>query len=139
MKLVSCGKSPSEPLSPHILIYKLPLSAIISVMHRATGVALHLVVLTLVFLSSAYILSGSEHTAYGCIQKFYGTITGRAFVLLLGMMMLFHMTNGIKYIIMDVFIGKLFNKRNINISIAVVMLITVLLSGIFGFVLFKGI
>ncbi|MGH8499792.1 MAG: succinate dehydrogenase, cytochrome b556 subunit, partial [Methylococcales bacterium] len=38
----------SRPLSPHLQIYRLPLTAILSITHRATGVAITLGMIYLV-------------------------------------------------------------------------------------------
>ena len=42
-----------RPLSPHLQIYRLPLTALLSISHRITGVALSLGLLLLVWLLAA--------------------------------------------------------------------------------------
>ena len=71
-------KSSNRPLSPHLQIYKLPLSARLSILHRLTGLALTAgaFVLVLWLLALAF-NSGLAITIY----SFFTTTIGKVFLI----------------------------------------------------------
>lgn len=87
-----------RPLSPHLQIYRLPLLALLSITHRATGVALvaGLVVLAWWLGSAAY---GPE--AFARAQGVIGSPIG--YLLLFGWTaaLFFHLCNGIRHLLWD--------------------------------------
>ncbi len=90
------------PLSPHLQIYRLPLTAILSVIHRATGVVLGFGALILVWVL-ATAANGAEafEPAYQHLASWYGQIFlfGMTFALYL------HFCNGIRHLFWDVGLG----------------------------------
>lgn len=90
--------SRNRPLSPHLQIYRLPLLAIMSITHRATGVALSIGTLLL-----AYWLGSAAYgpTAYAQASSLIGSPIG--YLLLLGwsVALFYHLSNGIRHLLWD--------------------------------------
>ena len=63
-----------RPLSPHLQVYKPQLTAVLSILHRATGVFLTLGTVLLVYWLLA-LSTGPE--AYADAQAFFGSAFGR--------------------------------------------------------------
>ena len=87
-----------RPLSPHLQIYKPQLTSVLSISHRATGLALSAGTLVLVWwlLAAA---AGPE--AYASAQSFLGSWFG--ILLLIGwtFSLFFHLCNGIRHLVWD--------------------------------------
>ena len=88
----------NRPLSPHLQIYRLPLLAMLSILHRATGVALSVGAL---YLATWVIYAASNPTAYALFQSFNTSIVGR--IVLGGWLFcgFFHLFNGIRHLFWD--------------------------------------
>jgi len=92
----------NRPLSPHLQVYRLPLSAILSVLHRATGVFLTLGTLLLVW----WLLSVAEgESAYLGAQAVMGSFLGQLVLLGWTFSLFFHLANGIRHLFWDVGYG----------------------------------
>lgn len=91
-----------RPLSPHLQIYRPQLTSVLSITHRATGIALVAGTLVLVYwlLSLA---SGAE--AYASAQALLGSWLGRIVMLGLTFSLFFHLCNGIRHLFWDVGLG----------------------------------
>lgn len=92
----------NRPLSPHLQVYRLPLPAIMSILHRATGVAL-LGGATLAvwwFLAAA---TSEAHFAFadGLLTSWIGNLVmlGSAWALF------YHLANGVRHLIWDMGLG----------------------------------
>lgn len=112
----------NRPLSPHVSIYRFPLNASLSILHRATGVALgaSLVVIVWWFLAAA------------TSESYFATVNGLA-TSWLGWLVLFvsmgslwyHFVNGIRHLIWDT--GAHFGKRRVYRSGLTGVLVAVVL------------
>ena len=88
----------NRPLSPHLQVYRLPLSAILSILHRATGVALSLGTLLLVWWLVSVAQGEAEfNLASSIVNSFLGQLVlfGWSFALF------FHLSNGIRHLFWD--------------------------------------
>ncbi len=96
-----------RPLSPHLQIYKMPLTAgVMSITHRITGVALAVGTLVLTY----WLLSiGLGEEAYKSAQSLLGSFIG--LVLLFGwtLALFYHLFNGIRHLFWDA--GKGFDIK----------------------------
>jgi succinate dehydrogenase / fumarate reductase cytochrome b subunit len=91
--------TPAErPLSPHLQIYRLQITSILSVSHRATGLALSLGTLLLVWWLVA-LARGPE--AFASAQGFVGSWLGRLLLLGWTFSLFFHLANGIRHLCWD--------------------------------------
>lgn len=104
-------KTNNRPLSPHLQVYKMPLSAKLSILHRLTGLALSFAAVCLVLwiFSLAYLPDISIK-----LYNLFSTTTGK--VLLIGFTFAFfyHFCNGIRHLFWD--IGKGYEIETVNKS-----------------------
>jgi len=89
---------PPRPLSPHLQVYKLPLTGIISITHRITGVLLSIGMLYVVYLVSA-LASGPE--AYAELQAVAASLWMRGLSWCFIYALFFHLCHGIRHLIWD--------------------------------------
>jgi succinate dehydrogenase / fumarate reductase cytochrome b subunit len=88
----------ARPLSPHLQIYRLSLTMVMSGAHRITGIFLYV---GMAIVAWWLIAAASGPNAYANVQSFVGTWFGR-FVLLGYTWALFHHTfGGIRHLIWD--------------------------------------
>lgn len=92
------SKPAARPLSPHLQIWKWTLTMALSILHRASGVALVAGLLMVVWMLFAA-ASGPE--AYDCFKGFATSILGQ--IMLLGWTgaLFFHLFAGIRHLLMD--------------------------------------
>jgi len=87
-----------RPLSPHLQVYKPQLTTILSILHRATGIALSVGAL---YLATWVIYAASNPTAYALFQRLNTSILGR--IVLGGWLFcaFYHLCNGIRHLFWD--------------------------------------
>ena len=113
----------SRPLSPHLQVYRLPLPALMSISHRATGVLLAAGSLVLVYWLDA-VASGPD--AFAEAQALLGSLPGRALLLLLTFSLFYHLGNGIRHLFWDA--GAGFELRTAHASGVAVIVAAVVLT-----------
>jgi succinate dehydrogenase / fumarate reductase cytochrome b subunit len=91
-----------RPLSPHLQIYRPQLTSVLSITHRATGIALVAGTLVLVYWLLA-VASGAE--AYASAQHLLGSWLGRVVLLGLSFALFYHLCNGIRHLFWDIGLG----------------------------------
>ena len=119
----SDGKLTNRPLSPHLQVYKWPISMASSILHRATGVALSVGTLLLVWwLAAAASSDASYATASGFIRSWFGVL------LLLGWTasLWYHFCAGIRHLAWDAGYG--FAKADVDRNTLVVLGATAVLT-----------
>ncbi len=124
----------NRPLSPHLQVYRLPITAWISISFRATGVFLAIGTLLLAYWlgAAAY---GPE--TYARAQAFIGSWFGILLLLGWSFSLFFHFCNGIRHLVWDA--GWGFEKQQYNLTSRVVLIaagVLTLLSWIAGFAAF---
>ena len=87
-----------RPLSPHLQIYKPQLTSVLSISHRATGLALSVGTLMLVWWLVA-LASGPQ--PFAVAQAFLGSWLGRLLLLGWTFSLFFHFANGIRHLFWD--------------------------------------
>lgn len=113
----------SRPLSPHLSIYRWPISMTLSILHRMTGVALSVGLIAFVlWLGSIAFGAG----AYAVVAGFFDTIIGKLLLLGWSFSFFFHLANGIRHLFWDVGMG--FEMRQANASAWFVIVATVLMT-----------
>ena len=98
---------PTRPLSPHLQIYRPQWTSILSILHRATGLALAGGTVLLVWWVVATAL-GAEH--YAVVQSVIGTWFGQLVLLAFSWALFYHLCNGIRHLFWDAGYG--FELRN---------------------------
>ena len=92
----------NRPLSPHLEIYKPQLTAILSIFHRGTGIALVIGTLLLVYWLTA-LAQGPE--SYAQAQGLLGSFLGRSALLGWVFSLFYHLCNGIRHLFWDMGLG----------------------------------
>jgi succinate dehydrogenase / fumarate reductase cytochrome b subunit len=92
--------TPAErPLSPHLQIYKPQLTSMLSIAHRATGVALAVGTLMLVWWLVAAASGGDG--AFATVQGFLGSWLGLLLLFGWTFSFFYHLCNGVRHLIWD--------------------------------------
>ena len=91
-----------RPLSPHIQTYRWTLTMALSIVHRATGIALYFGTLLLVWWLIAV---SSGPTAYAHVQAFTGSFIGRLIAFGYTWALLHHLLSGIRHLVWDLGYG----------------------------------
>jgi succinate dehydrogenase / fumarate reductase, cytochrome b subunit len=115
--------SNNRPLSPHLDVYRLPLSALLSIVHRGTGAFLSIGSVVLVWWLMA--LAGGE-ASFTSAQSFLGSFFGRLILLGWSFALFFHLANGIRHLVWDAGYG--FEKEAVEKSSLVVIAAAVILT-----------
>jgi succinate dehydrogenase / fumarate reductase cytochrome b subunit len=87
-----------RPLSPHLSVYKLTLTMMMSIVHRITGASLYFGTLLLVWWLVA---AASGPNAYGRVQWFMSTAIGRLILFGYTWALIHHALGGIRHLIWD--------------------------------------
>jgi succinate dehydrogenase / fumarate reductase cytochrome b subunit len=112
-----------RPLSPHLQVYKLPLTSVLSITHRMTGVALAVGTLLLVWWLVA---AATSVDAFDLVQKIIGHWGGRLLLFGWSYALFFHLCNGIRHLFWDM--GKGFELTTVGKSSWLVILVSVALT-----------
>ncbi len=87
-----------RPLSPHLQVYKPQLTSVLSISHRATGLALSIGTLPLVWWLLA---AASGPQAYAQAQAFFGSWLGILLLVGWAYSLFFHLCNGVRHLVWD--------------------------------------
>ncbi|MDE2006541.1 MAG: succinate dehydrogenase, cytochrome b556 subunit [Rhodospirillales bacterium] len=100
------GKLVRRPLSPHLQVYRWPVSMALSIGHRVTGVGLALGTLLLVWWLAA---AASGGDSFGVVQSFLGSPLGVLLLLGWSAALIFHLFTGVRHLAWDM--GRGFDDR----------------------------
>ena len=118
-----------RPLSPHISIYRWPITMVLSILHRMTGIALSLGFIVLVaWLYDA--AAGPD--AYGIFVAVMGSTLGKLALIGWSFAFFFHLCNGMRHLVWDT--GRGFEKEQANLSSWLVLISTVVLTAVFWWI-----
>ena len=119
-----------RPLSPHLSIYRWPITMTLSILHRATGVAMSIgLVLLAVSLTSA--AAGAER--YAEFSALMSTLPGRLLLIGWSFAFFYHLANGIRHLVWDT--GRGFEKHQANASAWFVIILAVVVTVVFWILL----
>jgi succinate dehydrogenase / fumarate reductase cytochrome b subunit len=115
-----------RPLSPHLSIYRWPVTMVTSILHRATGIAM-----TVGFILFAFWLADAAAgpDAYAAFAGAMGTTFGRILLVGWSWAFFYHLANGIRHLVWDT--GRGFEKEQANASAWIVIIVSVVLTGLF--------
>lgn len=121
--------NPDRPLSPHISIYRWPITMVLSIMHRISGIAMSVGLIALVaWLYDA--ASGPE--AYAVFTAVMSSAIGKLMLIGWSLAFFYHLSNGVRHLFWDA--GRGFEKEQANRSSWWVLFTTVALTAIFWWV-----
>ncbi|HWB50965.1 MAG TPA: succinate dehydrogenase, cytochrome b556 subunit [Stellaceae bacterium] len=90
--------SDPRPLSPHLQVYRWQLTSVLSILHRATGVALAIgAILFVSWLGAA--ADGPD--SYATMQAFLGSWIGLVLLFGWSVALFYHLCNGIRHVMWD--------------------------------------
>ena len=112
-----------RPLSPHLQIYRLPLTAVLSILHRMTGALLGLGLVVMVVWLAAL---ASDAATYQKLHDLFAAWTGRVLLVAWSAALYFHLCNGVRHLIWDLGLG--FDSTFVDRSALGAILITILLT-----------
>jgi len=95
-----------RPLSPHLQTYKWTLTMAMSIVHRATGVALYVGTILLAWWLMA---AAAGPSAYATFQDFISSFIGRLIVFGYTWALIHHLLSGIRHLVWD--LGYGFGKK----------------------------
>jgi succinate dehydrogenase / fumarate reductase, cytochrome b subunit len=87
-----------RPISPHLQIYRLPLTVVLSISHRITGAFLSLGVLLFVALLAA---AAAGPQAYDAVHGHIAAWYGQLILFVSTFALFFHFCNGIRHLVWD--------------------------------------
>ena len=115
-----------RPLSPHLSIYRWPITMTLSILHRGTGVALSVGLIALVlWLQSIASGAGSYQTIMGWMD----TVAGKLLLLGWTYAFFFHLSNGIRHLFWDA--GRGFELRQAKFSAWTVVTASILMTAVY--------
>ncbi len=112
-----------RPLSPHLQIYRWPLTMATSILHRASGVGLGIGTLLLAWWLVAA-AAGPDY--FALVQGLLGSWLGRLIMLGFSWALFYHMCNGIRHLAWD--LGHGFEKASARNASVIVMVASVVLT-----------
>lgn len=120
------SQNAGRPISPHLQIYKRTLTMMLSIVHRATGVALYAGTLLLVCWLTAAATSDSY---FDTVQAVFGSWIGLLVLLGYTWALVHHTIGGIRHLIWDT--GRAFDLKTVEtvarISLASSIIVTILI------------
>ena len=100
-----------RPLSPHLSVYRWPITMVLSILHRMTGVAMSLGLI--VFAAwLMQIAAGPEAHLY--FTNAMSSLVGKLLLIGWSFAFFFHVANGVRHLVWDT--GRGFEKRQANRS-----------------------
>lgn len=99
----------NRPISPHLQIYRLPLTARLSISHRVTGI---LISVGLVFFAFSLLQICAGADSFAAMQRFLAHAPIKVVLSLIAYALFFHWCHGIRHLMMDA--GKSLEKRTMD-------------------------
>ena len=115
-----------RPLSPHLSIYRWPITMVLSILHRMTGVAMSL---GLVVLAAWLMQAAAGPEAYLGFTTAMSTFVGKLGLVAWSFAFFFHAANGIRHLVWDT--GRGFDKRQADRSAWIVVGFAALATAVF--------
>jgi succinate dehydrogenase / fumarate reductase cytochrome b subunit len=115
-----------RPLSPHLTIYRWPVTMTVSILHRVTGVTLSI---ALVLLTAWLVQAAGGPEQYQQVRVAMGSPPGQILLVLVSFAFFLHLGNGIRHLFWD--LGYGFEKHQANASAWFVVLLAVVLTVLF--------
>lgn len=108
------------PTSPHLQVYRLPLTALLSITHRFTGVILSFGIVILVWVLAA---AAFNPAYYNAMMPHLGSWYGQIFVIGLIFSLYLHFCNGVRHLFWDAGYGFELGTVDLTAKLAIVVAI----------------
>lgn len=113
----------NRPISPHLQAYKLPLTGIISITHRITGVLLSVGLIVIIYILSA-MAGGADN--YAAMQQMMNSWLIRLLYWGFIYALFFHLCHGVRHLIWDA--GRSFDRETLNRYALIELVISITLT-----------
>jgi len=123
-----------RPLSPHMTIYRWPITMTLSILHRMTGVALSLGLVALVVWLTAI---SSDATIFAAIEAMMHSVVGQLMLLGWSFAFFFHFSNGVRHLVWDT--GRGFEKRQADVSSWLVIVAAIVMTAAYWLLMTGGV
>lgn len=119
---------PNRPLSPHLQIYRWTLTMTMSILHRATGIALAIGTLMVIWMLVA---AATGEESWNQFHEFSTSPLGALMLFGWTIALFYHMFNGVRHLFWDM--GKGYEIKTANTSGVIVLLATALVTAVVWF------
>jgi len=115
-----------RPLSPHLSIYRWPITMTLSILHRITGVAMSFGLIVLTWWLVAIAAGGAD---YERLLALLSSLLGRICLIGWSFAFFLHLANGVRHFFWD--LGHGFEIKQANASAWFVLLLAIVMTAIF--------
>ena len=109
-----------RPLSPHLSIYRWPITMTLSILHRATGVAMSVGLVVLAYWLLAVSSGSAEYASFTALMS---TLVGQLLLIGWSFAFFYHFANGVRHLVWDT--GHVFEKHQANASALLVLTLSI--------------
>jgi succinate dehydrogenase / fumarate reductase cytochrome b subunit len=129
-------KAAERPLSPHLQIYRWPVTMMMSILHRITGAGLYFGILLVAWW---LIAAGAGPNQYARVAGFFNSSFGRFILFGYTWALMHHALGGVRHLIWDTGRGFAPNERE-GLALATIVgsIVITLLLWIFGYLFIGG-
>lgn len=118
-----------RPLSPHLTVYRWPITMTLSILHRVTGFAMSVGLVAFVIWLEAI---AWDVIPYSNFREAMQTFLGQLLLLAWLFCFFFHLANGVRHLIWDT--GRMFEKDQANLSAWIVIAAAITLTVVYWIV-----
>lgn len=93
----------TKPISPHISIYRIQITSLLSILHRGTGIALFVGLILIMWWIVYIVYSPFEHQLW--MWDIMSTTTAKAIIIIWSYALFYHFFNGIRHLFWDFGMG----------------------------------
>jgi succinate dehydrogenase / fumarate reductase, cytochrome b subunit len=115
-----------SPLSPHVSVYRWPITMTLSILHRITGMAMSFGLLVFAGWLLVAVAGGSDYASFIALMS---TSIGRLFLIGWSFAFFLHLANGVRHLFWD--FGHGFEKQQADASAWFVLILAVISTAAF--------
>jgi len=123
-------RNTESPLSPHLSVYRWPITMTVSILHRVTGVALSVGLVALALWLVTVALGGAD---YERLRSLLSSLLGRLFLIGWSFAFFLHLANGVRHLVWD--FGRGFEIKQADASAWFVLLLAAAMTAAFWILL----
>jgi succinate dehydrogenase / fumarate reductase, cytochrome b subunit len=114
------GERVERPLSPHLQVYRWPISMALSILHRASGIALGVGTLAFTWWVTSIAISPN---AFAIVQAVFDSLLGQLILAGWTFALIFHLSTGVRHLFWDFGYGFVAPQYERSAWIAIAMTI----------------